>query len=206
MPFAVVEGPVLPDVEGRVPVEVEPAIYDVVVGIDHAQRLPAAHRTGLDAELGEVAPTAGELHDDCGAGSALDPGHADQVVHGDVVAGAGMPLGLLGNGAVSLVVPGYLAPVLSFAAGTLLSLAGIRPFLLKRLHPPGREIKTNVDALVGRVGVVSERIDPGTGRGRVLVEGEDWRGSSLMDTVIEPGTRVMVVRVDGTTLYVDKEG
>ncbi len=100
MPFAVVEGPVLPDVEGRVPVEVEPAIYDVVVGIDHAQRLPAAHRTGLDAELGEVAPTAGELHDDCGAGSALDPGHADQIVHGDVVAGDGMPLGLLGDGAV----------------------------------------------------------------------------------------------------------
>ena len=109
-------------------------------------------------------------------------------------------------GAVALVVPGVLAPALSFAAGTLLSLAGIRPFLLKRLHPPGREIKTNVDALVGRVGVVSERIDPGTGRGRVLVEGENWRGTSLMDTVIEPGTRVMVVRVDGTTLYVDKEG
>src|SRR2546430_7409684 len=39
------------------------------------------------------------------------------------------------------------------------------------------------------------RSDPGTGRGRVLVEGEDWRGTSLMDTVIEPGTRVMVVRV-----------
>ena len=108
-------------------------------------------------------------------------------------------------GAVSLVVPGYLAPVLSFAAGTLLSLAGIRPFLLKRLHPPGSEIKTNVDALVGRVGVVSERIDPSTGRGRVVVEGEDWRGTSLMDTVLEPGTRVMVVRVEGTTLYVDKE-
>ncbi|OLD05196.1 MAG: hypothetical protein AUI99_01945 [Gemmatimonadetes bacterium 13_1_40CM_3_69_22] len=114
-------------------------------------------------------------------------------------------VGCVVAGLVSLVVPGFLAPALSFAAGTLLSLAGIRPFLLKRLHPPGREIKTNVDALVGRVGIVSERIDPGTGRGRVLVEGEDWRGASLMDTVIEPGTRVMVVRVEGTTLYVDKE-
>ena len=115
-------------------------------------------------------------------------------------------VGCVVAGAVSLVVPGVLAPALSFAAGTLLSLAGIRPFLLRRLHPPGREIKTNVDALVGRVGVVSERIDPATGRGRVVVEGEDWRGTSLMDTVIEPGTRVMVVRVEGTTLYVDKEG
>ncbi|PYO66089.1 MAG: hypothetical protein DMD69_15040 [Gemmatimonadetes bacterium] len=108
-------------------------------------------------------------------------------------------------GVVSLVLPGFLAPLLSFAAGTLLSLVGVRPFLLRHIHPPSHEIKTNVDALVGRVGVVSERIDPSTGRGRVVVEGEDWRGTSLMDTVLEPGTRVMVVRVEGTTLYVDKE-
>jgi len=114
-------------------------------------------------------------------------------------------VGCLAAGVVSLVVPGFLAPVLSFAAGTLLSLVGIRPMLLKYLHPPSTEIKTNVDALIGKVGVVSARIDPGTGKGRVLVEGEDWRGTSLMDTVLEPGTRVMVVRVEGTTLYVDKE-
>jgi membrane protein implicated in regulation of membrane protease activity len=108
-------------------------------------------------------------------------------------------------GLVSLVVPGALIPALSFAAGTLLSLVGIRPFLLQRASSHSPDIKTNVEALVGRVGVVSERIDPGTGRGRVVVEGEDWRGTSLMDTVLEPGTRVMVVRVEGTTLYVDKE-
>lgn len=108
-------------------------------------------------------------------------------------------------GLVALVVPGPLVPALSFAAGTLLSLVGIRPFLLQRARSHSPDIKTNVEALVGRVGVVSERIDPGTGRGRVVVEGEDWRGTSLMDTVLEPGTRVMVVRVEGTTLYVDKE-
>jgi len=47
------------------------------------------------------------------------------------------------------------------------------------------------------VGIVSERIDPTTGKGRVLVEGEDWRAASLMDAALEPGTRVMVVRVEG---------
>src|SRR5438034_465538 len=62
-------------------------------------------------------------------------------------------------GVVSLVLPGFLAPLLSFAAGTLLSLVGVRPFLLRHIHPPSHEIKTNVDALVGRVGVVSELID-----------------------------------------------
>ena len=114
-------------------------------------------------------------------------------------------VGCLAAGLVSIVVPGVLAPALTFAAGTLLSLFGIRPFLLQRINPTSSDIKTNVDALVGKVGIVAERIDPATARGRVLVEGENWRGASLMDTPLEPGTRVMVVRVDGAILYVDKE-
>jgi membrane protein implicated in regulation of membrane protease activity len=114
-------------------------------------------------------------------------------------------VGCLAAGLVSLVVPGVVVPALSFAAGTLLSLVGVRPFLLTYLHPRSSAIKTNVDALAGRVGIVSERIDPGTGKGRVQVEGEDWRAASIMDTALEPGTRVMVVRVEGATLYVDKE-
>jgi membrane protein implicated in regulation of membrane protease activity len=114
-------------------------------------------------------------------------------------------VGCLAAGLVSLVLPGVLAPALTFAAGTLLSLVGIRPFLLQRIHRSASDLKTNVDALVGKVGIVSERIDPATGKGRVLVEGENWRGVSLMDTPLEPGTRIMVVRVDGAMLYVDKE-
>jgi len=114
-------------------------------------------------------------------------------------------VGCLAAGVVSLVVPGVIVPSLTFAAGALLSLVGIRPFLLRQLHPTGTEIRTNVDALAGKVGVVSERVDPATGKGRVQVEGEDWRAASLMDAALEPGTRVMVVRVEGTTLYVDKE-
>ena len=108
-------------------------------------------------------------------------------------------------GLVSLVVPGFLAPAVSFAVATLLSLVGIRPFLLQHVRSSSREIRTNVDALLGRVGVVSERIDPGSGRGRIVVEGEDWRAASLMDTTLEQGARVIVVRVEGTTLFVDKE-
>lgn len=114
-------------------------------------------------------------------------------------------VGCLAAGVASLFLPGAVIPALTFAAGTLLSLVGIRPFLLKRLHTRGTELRTNVDALAGQVGIVSERVDPATGKGRVLVEGQDWRAASLMDTALEPGTRVMIVRVEGATLYVDKE-
>src|SRR5205823_15027150 len=75
-------------------------------------------------------------------------------------------VGCLAAGVVSLVAPGAVVPALTFAGGTLLCLVGIRPFLLRHLHPRGTEIRTNVDALAGRVGIVSERIDPATGKGR----------------------------------------
>src|SRR5438094_3589171 len=114
-------------------------------------------------------------------------------------------VGCLAAGVASLVAPGALIPALTFAAGTLLSLVGIRPFLLRHLHPRGTEIRTNVDALAGRVGIVPERIDPATGKGRVLVEGEDWRGAAPLDAAVEPGTRVTVVRVEGETGSVEKE-
>src|SRR3989442_1148390 len=57
-------------------------------------------------------------------------------------------VGCLVAGVVSLVVPGAVVPALSFAAGTLLSLVGIRPFLLRHLHPRGTEIRTNIGALI----------------------------------------------------------
>src|SRR5690349_1782850 len=114
-------------------------------------------------------------------------------------------VGCLAAVVASLVAPGALIPALTFAAGTLLSLVGIRPFLLRLLHPRQTALRTNRDTLAGQLGIVAERLDPATGNGRVLVEGQDWRAASLMDTALEPGTPVMVVRVEGATLYVDKE-
>ena len=61
-----------------------------------------------------------------------------------------------------------------------------------------------VDALLGKTGIVTERIGPGV-PGRVKVDGEDWRGASSDATVLEPGTQVTIIQVDGTTLMVEKE-
>jgi membrane protein implicated in regulation of membrane protease activity len=113
-------------------------------------------------------------------------------------------MGALLAAVVSLVIPGLVPGVLVFSAGSLAALLGVRPALLRRFHDLPR-LRTNVDALAGRIGVVTEAIEPGTGRGRVLVEGEDWRGASLDDTTLPAGTKVSVVRVDGTQLVVEKE-
>src|SRR2546429_9210866 len=71
-------------------------------------------------------------------------------------------VGCLVAGAVSLVVPGAVVPALSFAAGTLLSLVGIRPFRLRHLHPRGTEIRTTGDAPAARLGTGPDALDPAT--------------------------------------------
>lgn len=110
-------------------------------------------------------------------------------------------------GLVGLVpFTGPITQILTFAAASLLSMVGLRPALTRRFLPSGATaLRTGIDALLGKSGYVTERIAPGHRTGRVVVEGEDWRGISLDDSVLEPGTRVSVVHVDGTTLTVERE-
>lgn len=113
-------------------------------------------------------------------------------------------IGALLAAVVSLVLPGIVPGILAFSLGSVAGLVGVRPVLLRYFHRiPG--LRTNVEALVGRIGTVTEAIDPGTGRGRVLVEGENWRGVTLDERALPAGTKVSVVQVDGTQLVVDKE-
>ena len=120
---------------------------------------------------------------------------------------ASVAVGCLAAGLAGLLPIGLLGQVLVFAGTTVGSLFGLRPVLVRRfLHSRGMEVRTNTEALVGKSGVVIQRFDPVTRLGRVKVEGEDWR-SALIEggTALEPGTRIMVVQVDGSTLLVEKE-
>lgn len=120
---------------------------------------------------------------------------------------ASIAVGCLAAGVAGLLPIGLLGQILVFAGGSLASLFGLRPVLVRRfLHSRGTEVLTNVEALVGKTGVVTRQIDPVTRVGRVVVDGEDWRGTLLEGSgVIETGTRVIVVQVDGSTLVVEKE-
>ena len=101
---------------------------------------------------------------------------------------------------------GLILETITFAAASLLSLAGLRPALTRRFLPSGYPaLRTGVDALRGKSGYVTERIAPGHQHGRIIVDGEDWRAVTNDDSILEPGTRVMVLEVDGTTLTVEKE-
>jgi len=115
-------------------------------------------------------------------------------------------IGCLSAGIAGLLPIGLVGQVAVFALTTVGSLLGLRPLLVRRfLHARGSEVRTNVDALIGKTGYVSLRIEAGARQGRVIVDGEDWRGVSVDNATLEPGTKVTVLQVDGTTLVVERE-
>jgi membrane protein implicated in regulation of membrane protease activity len=118
-----------------------------------------------------------------------------------------LAVGCVAAGLVGLLpFAGVAVQTIAFAATSLGSMIGLRPIMLRHFQlGPGGGVRTGVDALLGKRGVVLERIDPVSRQGRVKVEGEDWRGASVDDSPIEVGVRVTVIQVDGTTLLVEKE-
>jgi len=79
-------------------------------------------------------------------------------------------------------------------SGVLLAVS--RRFADRFTHkqPPG----IGADRLIGRRGVVLAKIDNVENAGKVRIDKEEWRAESYDDSVIESGTRVEVVRLDGT--------
>lgn len=94
---------------------------------------------------------------------------------------------------------------LFFAIGSILAFVFVRPLMMKYFFKKGKhEVKTGVEALVGRIGRVSEAIDPELNRGRVAIDGDDWRAFSIENTPIALGQSVKIVKVDSATIYVKK--
>lgn len=94
--------------------------------------------------------------------------------------------------------------LLIFTLATLLAFALVRPLLKKLLSRKGGDLVTNADAIIGRVAIVSERIDPMTRQGRVAIDGDDWKAESASGEPIETGAHVEIVSRESVILTVKK--
>ena len=94
--------------------------------------------------------------------------------------------------------------LLVFAVGTALAFMTVRPLVYKFFYKKGGEVKTNVDALVGRRAIVSERIEGELRPGRVKVDGDDWKAVSLDTEPIEAGEAVEITAINSVILTVKK--
>ena len=109
-------------------------------------------------------------------------------------------LAAVGAAIVALAGGGLALQVAVFVALALASLAVLRPIARRHLRTPA-SLRTGTAALVGARAVVLERVD-GDG-GQVKIAGEVWSARAYDDDeVIEPGTRVDVLKIDGATALV----
>ena len=90
--------------------------------------------------------------------------------------------------------------VLSAVAVSLALLAFVRPPIVRRLHA-GPTLQTGPESLVGKSGMVLERVTAHAGR--VKLSGEVWSARSVEEAVvIEPGHKIGVAEIDGATAVV----
>lgn len=92
--------------------------------------------------------------------------------------------------------------VAAFVAGSVASLAIVRPIARRHMRTPAH-IRTGTAALIGQGAVVLERVD--RDGGMVKIGGEVWTARAYEDDhVIEPGARVEVLKIDGATALVSE--
>jgi len=106
--------------------------------------------------------------------------------------------------AVAAVLGGNLYVQLAvFAITSVLSLFFVRPAALRYLHKNEDPRVSNADALIGRIGRVSEKIEA-DGFGRVAIDGDDWKAVAADGQTIELDARVKVVSRESIIITVKR--
>ena len=92
--------------------------------------------------------------------------------------------------------------ILVFVVVSLLTFIFLRPVVVRFLDKKSEDVKTNAEAIIGRKGIVSERIDASQHTGRVAIDGDDWKAVSEDGSVIEKGTDVEILKLDSIIVTV----
>lgn len=79
-------------------------------------------------------------------------------------------------------------------------LACLWPLVRKYLNP--KVTATNIDSVIGSIGLVTAAIDNIAAEGQVKLNGMVWTARSTNGSVIPTGTKVRVDRIEGVKVYV----
>ena len=118
--------------------------------------------------------------------------------------GAGQCVWFAAGCLVALIAALFGAPLwlqlLLFVAVSVGLLAMLRPLVRKYFRPSLS--RTNVDAVIGTQGFVTEEIDNVAASGQVKLGAMPWTARSTSGQPIPAGTRVRVDKVEGVKVYV----
>ena len=112
-----------------------------------------------------------------------------------------LAIGSLGGLVAGLVGAPWWLQVIVAGLLSLLLLLVVRPVLLRALRRGGDPTRSNVDALLGLAGTITND-HTGNANHAKLANGETWTARSVEGASLAEGTRVVVVAIDGATAVV----
>ena len=89
---------------------------------------------------------------------------------------------------------------LVFVLVSAAALTALRPLVRKHLTP--KLTATNIDSVIGSVGIVTGTIDNLTATGQVKLNGMEWSARSTSGATLEVGTKVCVDKIEGVKVFV----
>ena len=92
--------------------------------------------------------------------------------------------------------------IILFVAVTLVRLIFTRSFAVKYI----KKTSTNVDTLIGKQAIVTEKIDNLAGTGQVKIDGNLWTARSESGFIIAEREVVEIVKISGVKLIVKMKG
>lgn len=100
---------------------------------------------------------------------------------------------------------GIILQIILFCLGSFAALFFLRP-LLQRYTRQGKETKTGIDALVGRVAKVVVPIEGKSQKGRIALDGDEWPAfANDENETFDIGEQVIIVSNDSITMFVVKK-
>ncbi len=104
---------------------------------------------------------------------------------------------------LSFLSKSVLLQCLVFATVSILSIYFLKPILMKIVSTAS--VKSNINRLVDKTGIVIERIEGNKTMGLVKVENELWRAVSINNEIIEKDEEVIIIKVEGAHLLVRRK-
>ncbi len=112
-------------------------------------------------------------------------------------------IGALAAALAAFLGAGISIQLIVFAVLSVVFLVFTAP--VARKHFMRQPEKTNVEGLIGKIGVVTDAIDNLKSEGTVILNGQEWSARSESGENIEKDCRVSVVSISGVKLIVKRE-
>lgn len=108
--------------------------------------------------------------------------------------------GALAAMAMALVGGAVWMQALTFLVVSAAALTALRPLVRKYLTP--KLTATNIDSIIGSIGIVTAPIDNIGATGQVKLNGMEWTARSTSGEAIETGRKVRVDKIEGVKVFV----